>query len=152
MKRRLAIAAVLAAAIALGALREFLFLNLNYQLDHVRRATGFSYAHSIFQAWTHGWSLGQLNGLKWALSIGYVLVMTSLATVLAFLLFRRWSYSRPIVLAVGAVCGLALVLHLFSAWLPPLADVGVKLLHMVQYPVVMLVLVAGKALGAQSIR
>lgn len=150
MKRRLGIVAVLAAAIALGALREFLFLNLNYQLDHVQRATGFSYAHSMFQTWTHGWSLGQLGGLKWSLSISYIVVMTSLAVCLARLLFGHWRYAKPIVLAVAAVSGLALVLHFFSAWLPPLADVAVKLLHMVQYPVVMLVLLAGKTLGMQT--
>lgn len=147
MKRRLAIGAVLTIAIALAGLREYLFINLNYQLDHVRRATGSSYADSLFQAWTTEWSLQQLNMLKWGMAVGYISVMTSLAVLLAGSLFGHPRYTKPIVLAVAVVSAFALLLHLLSAWLPPLAEVGVKLLHMVQYPVVLLVLVAGKALG-----
>ncbi|MEO8069314.1 MAG: hypothetical protein ABI599_16570 [Flavobacteriales bacterium] len=147
MKRTLAIIVLLGTAVALGALREFLFLNLNYQLDHVQRATEFSYAHSIFQGWTQGWSLGRLIAFKWSLAVGYVVVMTCLGVLMARLLFGHMRYARPMVLAVVAVAACALLLNFLSGWLPPLADVSVKLLHMLQYPIVMLVLLAGKALG-----
>lgn len=147
MKRKLAIVALLGGAIALGALREFLFLNLNYQLDHVQRATEFSYAHSIFQGWTQHWSLSGLITFKWSLAVGFIVIMTCLGVLLARLLFGHMGYARPMAIAVVTVAGCALLLNSLAGWLPPLADVSVKLLHMLQYPVVMLVLLAGKALG-----
>ena len=148
--RRFAIISILVVAIGSGALREYLFVNLNYQIDHVGRGTEFSYADSTFKAWTLGWDLQRLEVLKWTFAVGYVVLLTTLAVWMARLLFGHSRHARYIVVAVFGVAGLALLLHLLSAWLPPLADVAVKLLHMLQYPVVLLVLLAANALGRAS--
>ena len=144
--RRALIIAILLIAIGSGAAREYLFINLNYQIDHVGRHTEFSYADSTFKNWTLGWSLQQLQMLKWALALGYILLLTVLAVCMARLLFGHSRHARYIFLSVAAVACLALVLHVLSAWLPPLADVAVKLLHMLQYPVILFVLLASRGL------
>jgi hypothetical protein len=148
--RRVAVITILIVAIGLGAAREYLFINLNYQIDHVGRATEFSYADSDFKAWTSGWSIRQLEMLKWAMALGYIVVMTLLAIGMARFQYGTTRYASTIALSVVLVSCLALALHLFSGWLPPLADVGVKLLHMLQYPVVLVVLLASRGLASVS--
>lgn len=147
--RRVAVIAILVLAIGLGAAREYLFINLNYQIDHVGRATEFSYADSDFKAWTSGWSIRQLEMLKWAMAMAYIVVMTGLAVLMSRLLFRDNRHTRFIVLAVVAIAAFSLLLHAVSGWFSPLADVAVKLLHMLQYPVVLLVLLSARGLGIQ---
>lgn len=148
MKRKLLIAAVLLVAILLAERREFLFINLNYQIDHVARGTPFSYAHSAFRAFVAGWSLEALTTLKWALSLAYIAVNTLLAVALSLLLHGHHRYTPPILFIVGAVCVAALGFHALGAVVPGGLDIGVKLLHMVQYPVVLLVLLVSRGLGS----
>ena len=79
--RRAAIAGILIVGIALGALREFLFINLNYQIDHLARHTRFSYAHSLFIHWTTSMELPGLIRLKWIMGAAFtgVLIKNSIA-------------------------------------------------------------------------
>ncbi|MBK8338968.1 MAG: hypothetical protein IPK99_02665 [Flavobacteriales bacterium] len=123
-------------------MREFLFVNLNYQLDHVARNTPFSYAHSRFQGWTQGIGLGGLTALKWSAAFFFILLMTSLSVIAARLLFGDHRYLRVIAFAVGAVALLALLLHSLSLELA-----AVKLLHALQYPVILLALVLVRPLA-----
>ncbi|MBP6390366.1 MAG: hypothetical protein KA352_05710 [Flavobacteriales bacterium] len=136
MNRRGGIALLVAVAVVLGALREFLFVNLNYQLDHVARGTPFSYAHSLFQGWTQGLGVAGLTALKWAAAFFFVLLMTGLSVLAARLLFGDHRYLRLIAVAVGCTALLALLLHVLS-----LEMAAVKLLHALQYPVMLLALV-----------
>ncbi|MBK9759721.1 MAG: hypothetical protein IPO90_07060 [Flavobacteriales bacterium] len=83
-------------ALVLGGLREFLFVNLNYQLDHVARRTEVSFAHSIFQGWTNDWSVGGLTVLKWIMAGAFTASMCFLCVWLARVFhfaprhFDRW--------------------------------------------------------------
>lgn len=147
MKRKILVGAVLLVAILLAERREFLFINLNYQIDHVSRSTPFSYAHSAFRSFVEGWSLSALTTFKWALSGTYVVINAVLAVALAQLLHGHWRYTRPILLIVAGVCVAAFGFHALGTLVPGGADIGVKLLHMVQYPVVLLVLLASAGLG-----
>lgn len=140
MNRRLAAGLLVAVGVLLGALREFLFLNLNYQIDHLRRATPYSYAHSLFQGWTAGADLGDLLLLKWALAGAFVAVMLVLAVALARILTGHHGHRTAIVGGTALAAALALLLHLAARALPPLEAVAVKLLHALQYPVLLLVL------------
>jgi len=136
MNDRWTIGLLLAVAVALGAMREFVFVNLNYQLDHVARDTAFSYAHSIFQRWTAGMGLPGLRALKWAMALFFILTMTGLSTIAARQLFGDHRYMRTIFFGVGTVGTVALVFHALSLDLA-----AVKLLHALQYPVVLVILV-----------
>ncbi|MDX9751365.1 MAG: hypothetical protein RBT71_09830, partial [Flavobacteriales bacterium] len=78
-RRRAAILGIALTAIGAGALREFMFLNLYYQIDFTAHGRPVSYAHSLFQGWTQGMGLGALTTLKWALSIAFAGVMLALA-------------------------------------------------------------------------
>jgi hypothetical protein len=147
MRRKAVVVLVLLVAVVLAERREFLFINLNYQIDHVQRGTEFSYAHSKFQQATAGRSLDELTALKWCASAAYVAVMTLLAVVLARSLFGDHRYARPILIGVAAAALAALSLFLLAHWVASLADVAVKLLHMLQYPVILLVLLAARSLG-----
>lgn len=147
MKRKLLIGAVLLVAVVLAERREFLFINLNYQIDHVSRGTPHSYAHSAFRSFVEGWSLGALTTFKWILSSLYIIVNALLAVLLAWLLHDHGRYTRPIIVIVVSVCLAAVGFHALGTRVPGGADIGVKLLHMVQYPVVLLALLASAGLG-----
>lgn len=140
MKRRLAAAAIVAIGVLLGAVREFLFLNLNYQIDHLQRGTPYSYAHSLFQRWTAGADLGDLTLLKWLLAAAYVALMLLLAVLLARVLTGHHGHRLTLIAGTGIAAALALLLHLSARALPPLEAVAVKLLHALQYPVLLLIL------------
>ena len=149
-RRRLIIGSILLAAVVLGALREFLFLNLNYQIDFVEHQRAFSYAHSAFQRSVEGWSLRALVILKWAAAMVSVAIMLVLAIVLSRQLFGDHRYLRGLVLGFGAIGVLALVLHYVGNSVEAAEAVSVKLLHFLQYPVVLFFLWAAAALRKRN--
>ncbi len=149
-RRNAAILLVLAASVALGALREFLFLNLNYQIDFVRFDRSISYAHSLFQGWVQGAGLSELLGLKWVLSVLYIAMMALLSVLLARLLWGDHRYRTAIIIGFLVVSILALVAHFLAGSVPALSSVSIHLLHSLQYPVVLFFLVAASALGPRA--
>lgn len=139
MVRGIRAAAILFVGILSGALRDFLFINLNYQIDHVRRATPGSFAHSRFRTWTEGWDLPDLIRLKWMLAAAFVLWMWALSMALlrnAHAVSRLW---RPVSLLFGAIALMALVMYGCARWFP-LEEAAANLLHAIQYPVLLVVL------------
>jgi hypothetical protein len=139
MGRGVRAAAILLIGIVLGAFRDFLFINLNYQIDHVRRATPGSFAHSRFQAWVTDWGLSDLVRLKWVLAGGFILCMWSLTLALLRSANAMSRLARPVSLIFGAVALTALLMHGLARWLP-LEEASANLLHAIQYPVLLLVL------------
>lgn len=147
MKRRLLAWTIVAIGVAAGAVREFAFLNLNYQLDHVRRATPVSYAHSMFQGWVQNWDLGALTKLKWGLALAFSLVMLVLSAWLARVLTGGHRYRAPLAAGFLAVGLVAAALHLLAAWHTPLERVSVQISHIIQYPVPLVFLMAAALLA-----
>ena len=145
--RRLLIALVLGVGLALGALREFLFINLNYQLDFVRHGRAVSYAHSLFRRWVAGWELTELTVLKWVLAGGYVAVMGALCVALAHLLWGDHRYRRLLVLGYATLAMVALGLQALSTLMVGAGDVAVQLLHALQYPLVLFLLLVVRVIG-----
>ncbi len=145
MSRRqwLGTALLLGLGIALGSWREFVFINLNYEVSHAAGHTPWSYAHSAVQRALAGLELPGLLRLKWALAGVFVLAMGTLTFTLGRLLFGH-RLDRTIVVGYGAIAALALLLHALSHWLPFTANAGVKLLHLLQYPMPLLVLVVAR--------
>ncbi|MBL7983236.1 MAG: hypothetical protein JNL52_15650 [Flavobacteriales bacterium] len=145
-RRRIGILLILAVAVALGAVRDFLLVNLNYQIDFVEHHRHVSYAHSLFRGWTEGLGLGALVRLKWALAVAMSASMLVLCLGMARLVFGDHRYRMVLVIGFGAVGLLALVLQVLSAQVPQLYGVSVKLLHLLQYPVVLFLLWAAALL------
>ncbi|HMU13456.1 MAG: hypothetical protein JST41_02120 [Bacteroidetes bacterium] len=141
MGRPLRAVLILAIGIALGAVHDLLFINLNYQIDHVRRSTPWSFAHSEFQRLVRGWDLVMLTRTKWVLAALFVLAMWCLCLLLLRNagVFRR--LARPVTMGFAAIALLALLLHLAARWLP-VEEASVNLLHAIQYPVLLLILQA----------
>lgn len=141
MGRLFRAALILAAGIGLGALRELLFINLNYQIDHVRRGTPWSFAHSRFQGLVADWDLPMLTRLKWALAVLFVLLMWGLCLLLLRNagMFRR--LAGPVTIGFAGIALCAFLLHMAARWLP-LEEASVNLLHAIQYPVLLLVMQA----------
>lgn len=133
--RRVEVALVLLAGTLFGSWREFTFINLNYQIDHVARATPFSYAHSMVRRWIGDWGLSALLILKWGLAFLSMAVICGLCIVLARILFGHWRQARWIALGFAGFAVLSLVLHGLAAWVPGLEEVAIGLSHMLQYPV-----------------
>jgi hypothetical protein len=140
MKRLPAVLLILGIAVVLGSLRDFLLINLNYQLDHVQRATPSSYAHSGFQAVVGSWGLKALTTLKWGLAIGFVAATWALCQGTLSVFGLRQRLGRLVTHGFLGIATLALVAHLLARGIPLLEPVSVDLLHAIQYPVVVLLL------------
>ncbi len=144
--RRLKAAMVLMVGIAFGAWREFAFINLNYQIDHVAHHTPFSYAHSLVQGWTRGIGLDGLLALKWSLALLSMAVMAGLCILLARILFGSWRQALSILAGFTGFAVLSLAMHGLARWAPPFELVSVRLSHMLQYPVLLLFVLIAAAL------
>ncbi len=136
--RRAETVLVLFVAVVFGSWREFAFINLNYQIDHVGNHTRFSYAHSLVQGWTRGMDLHDLLVLKWGLALASMVAMASFTVVLVRILFGTWRHARAILLGFLGFAVLSLALHFLSRWAAPFELVSVRLSHMLQYPVPLL--------------
>jgi len=134
---RIAMASILVAAIALGAFREFLFLNLNYQVDAVANQRSISYAHSLFQGWVQGWDLKDLVLLKWSLALIFSVLMATACIALARVLFGDHRHRRTVIFGYLTLGTIALTLNVLSSIHPAFGAIGVKVLHTLQYPVVL---------------
>jgi hypothetical protein len=151
MKRqRVLLGTILLVAVCMGAVREFLFLNLNYSIDHVANQRAFSYAHSAFQAQVDGLSLAALLRLKWVLAMFFVALMAGLSIATARLLFGDHRYWSMILVGFAAIGTLALLLHTASGTIPALEGISIKLLHLLQYPVLLFFIWAGAVLGGRT--
>lgn len=143
--RRVEAALALLAGVVYGSWREFMFINLNYQIDHVARHTEFSYAHSMVQGWVGSWDLRALLVLKWSLAFFSMAVIAGLCVLLLRVLAGSWRHARWIFAAFAAFALLSLSLQLLSPWVPPFGTIAIALSHMLQYPVpLVFVLVAGQ--------
>lgn len=136
--RRAETVLVLFVAVVFGSWREFAFINLNYQIDHVQHHTAFSYAHSMVQGWTRGMDLRTLLAVKWGLALLSMAVMAGLCVVLARILFGTWRHLPYILMGFAGFAVLSLALHSLSRWAAPFELVSVRLSHMLQYPVPLL--------------
>jgi len=133
---------IVALATALGAVREFLFVNLNYQIDSYAQGRTLSYAHSAFQKVVAGSGLDQLILLKWGLAALFVVLMLAAGIALSRVLFGDHRYRKPIVLGTLAIAVIALAFHGLAAWMPALEGVSIALSHALQYPVPLLFIYA----------
>lgn len=148
--RRAAITLIICIAVAIGAGREFLFLNLNYSIDHLANHRPVSYAHSLFQAAVGGYDLRTLLILKWCLALLFISVMFVLSLLMARLLFGDHRYRMTILLGFLVVGSLALLLNTGAERYPAMGNISVKLLHLLQYPVILFFLWAAALLQRRA--
>ncbi|MBL7939128.1 MAG: hypothetical protein JNL43_07205 [Flavobacteriales bacterium] len=148
--RRTALTLLLLVAVATGAGREFVFLNLNYSIDHLANHRDVSYAHSVFRAAVEGCSLRALLTLKWAMALLFIGLMLGFSVLTARWLFGDHRYRSAITLGFLAVGFLALVMNLGAGFHPALGSISVKLLHLLQYPVILFFLWAAALLERRT--
>ncbi|MBK7947120.1 MAG: hypothetical protein IPJ85_18250 [Flavobacteriales bacterium] len=131
---------LLAIAGALGLGREFLFVNLNYQIDHLIRGTPYSYAHSAFQHWAQPCSADQLGTMKWVLSAAFATLNLALAIGMCRIHqpLRRLTAIVTAIFVVIAVFSVGL--HLLSGDHGWMHAASVQLAHAIQYPIPVLIL------------
>lgn len=75
------------AMVALGFVRDFIFVNLNYQLSFVYYEKERSFTHSFFD-FLNNYSYSQLYYSKWWLTGIFALLNILLCLVLVYLLFK----------------------------------------------------------------
>jgi hypothetical protein len=145
-----AMAGIALAGIGMGGVREFLFINLNYQLDHLLRHTRFSYAHSLFIRWSAGLDASDLLRLKWGLVAVFMAYFAVSCVLLARVASRTWAHTRGILAGFVGFAALALLLHAGARWAPGLWPVAVQVSHMLQYPVCLLFVFFAVHLGHRA--
>ncbi len=132
--------AIVAVAVAVGMVRDFLFVNLNYELHYREHRKALNYAHSHFKAWVQDWSTADLHTLKWSLAIFFILINLVLAIALFRVRFGDSRYRPAIIVGFLIIGVLALSSHLLSRYVAGFGMLSTKLLHAIQYPVLLLVL------------
>lgn len=137
-RRTAAMLAILLIAVVLGAIREFLFINLNYQIDFLGSDRDYSYAHSRFQKAVSGFGLRDLWILKWVLATLFALFMLLLGIILSSLLFGDHRYIFLLASGYIAIGVIALIFHAISNGNDGWYNISVKLLHALQYPIVLI--------------
>lgn len=150
-RRRVHMVIIVALAVLLGALREFLAINLNYQIDAVRYDRSVSYAHSAFQQLVAGRDLRELIRVKWLIALAFSMAMCLLCLALARSLNGDQRHRKAIIAGFLIIGCLALLFHLASAFAPPLQAASIKLLHLLQYPVVLFFVWAGSRLQSKGL-
>ncbi len=144
--RRFIIFSILICGILLGAAREFMFLNLNYQIDFLANNRTDNYAHSLFQGWVVGAKLSTLIFLKWGLAFAFAGSMCILSILLLRQLFGDHRYAKVTVIGF-ILCGvIATIFHFLSLEVPAFEGVSIKLLHLIQYPALLFFVWAGAGL------
>ena len=142
-KRVFVLIALVVIGVSLGALREFIFINLNYWIDHVLRNTNFIYAHSFFD-FLEGSSLGYLKTLKWIAAIVFILLMFFYSIACIEVFFNDRSLRVWVLMTfLGATIVSAAFLGLHSILAPETAmlSIAVKAFHSMQYPFFVLILI-----------
>lgn len=139
-RRALLTLAIIAVALSLAAFRDYLFVNLNYQIDALGHERAVSYAHSRFRAWVEGMELSDLTRLKWLLALAFASINLVFAVTMSRIRFGDHRHRAAIIVAFLLVGGIALLTHALSANVPGLAMISIKLLHALQYPVVLLLI------------
>lgn len=137
-RRALGMLVILVIAVLLGAFRDWLFTNLNYQIDFLENHRNYSYAHSRFQHFAAGMDLRTLVTLKWIWAGAYVLIMLVLGIVLSQILFGDHRYAMWLVAGYVIIGLLSLVFHGISSGADGWYNISVKLLHALQYPVILI--------------
>ena len=140
---------LLVLAITLSSGREFCFHNLNYQVSFAAGQTDRSYAHSLVQNQLEGWGLQALLRLKWALALVFAALMGTLTFLTGRVLFAD-RLDRLILLGYLLIGAVALLLHFSARWLPFTASAGVKLLHLLQYPMPLVFLIIASFLPREA--
>lgn len=141
-RNRLIGALIILLAALVGAFRDYLFVNLNYQIDALVNHRKVSYAHSDFRAAVAGLDADALTIMKWGSAALFILVMLLAAILLSRVLFGDQRYRVPIVIATMTVAAVSLGCHVISAWWPALEGLSIALSHAVQYPVPLLFIYA----------
>ncbi len=147
-RRTRAVLAILLIAVVLGAIREFLFINLNYQIDFLGSDRAYSYAHSRFQTAVSGFDLRDLWILKWALAALFALMMLLLGIILSRILFGDHRYTFLLVIGYVTIGVMALLFHGISNGNDGWYNISVKLLHALQYPIVLIFIWGASRLGS----
>ena len=131
---------LLVVAIALGAAREWLFVNLNYHLDFLEHERTATYAHSRFRAWAEGADATDLRMLKWGLALLFIGTTLLLTVLMARVRFNSFRYMPALLVTFIGIGTLALALHFGASTVPAFEAVSIKLLHALQYPVPLLLI------------
>lgn len=141
-RNRLIGALIILLATLVGAFRDYLFVNLNYQIDALANHRRISYAHSDFRAAVAGLDAHTLTIVKWASAAGFILVMLGAAILLSRLLFGDQRYRFPIIVATITIAAVSLACHFMASWWPAFEGISIALSHAIQYPVPLLFIFA----------
>ena len=147
MRKWLPIGAAIILALVISQARDWLMYNFNYQIDHLSRGTDFSYAHSFFQSAVGSWELSTLVACKWLSAMLIVLIMLLLTVYVARRIFGSGKYDRALVTVYLASAIISLTFYFLSTFNPNFRMAGVQLLHALQYPVVLFVLILASPLA-----
>jgi hypothetical protein len=123
----------LGLASLLGAAREFVATNINFQIDFLSNSRERNYAHSVFREWAQGWDLADAQRAKWLAAGAFMVSMAALTAAMARTRFGDHRYIAPILLGFAALGACAGICY----WTNPalLRPVAIAILHALQYPV-----------------
>ncbi len=110
LARKIIIGLSILAVVMLGFLRDFIFVNINYQLQHLYYQTEHTYAHSFF-AFLSDYSYQQLYYGKFALTALFTLLYLVLTSLSIQLIYRKRQWLKWILYLFGAMVTVAAIFY-----------------------------------------
>jgi len=96
---------IISIFIFLGYIRDFIFVNINFQLTHLNKNTEYSYLHSFFYNFgIQNLTMNQLFSLKWGLTFLWVFLNASLSFAATKIYYPTQKIIGIIVLSIFATC------------------------------------------------
>jgi hypothetical protein len=106
---RIVVFCLVVLMILLGAFRDFVFVNINYQLIYLWKEKDFSKAHSFFD-FLEGYDYWTIYYWKFALTGIFALLYFVLTWTLIKVLFNNRKFQRYAVILFGSVVAMSLLL------------------------------------------
>jgi hypothetical protein len=106
---RIVVFCLVVLMILLGAFRDFVFVNINYQLNYLWKEQDFSRAHSFFD-FLAGYDYWTIYYWKFALTGIFALLYFVLTWTLIKVIFNNRKFQRYAVILFGSVVAMSLLL------------------------------------------
>ena len=88
LKKHIILLALLLIAFSLDFLRDYIFVNINYQI-HYLNYLDFNYTDSFIEKFISNYSINELSNIKWMLSFFFILMFAAISFLLIHYKYKK---------------------------------------------------------------
>ena len=88
LKKKIILLALLLIAFSLDFIRDYIFVNINYQI-HYLNYLDFNYTDSFIEKFISNYSINELSNIKWMLSFFFILMFAAISFLLIHYKYKK---------------------------------------------------------------